>query len=53
MTKYECWGQVAKSAASITQQQGRRGVTHLGNIAPKPASVGKPRHGLLASKGQG
>lgn len=39
--------QVAKSAASLARL-GRRGATHLGIIAPKPASVGKSKLGGLA-----
>ncbi|KAK9906702.1 hypothetical protein WJX75_006470 [Coccomyxa subellipsoidea] len=38
---------VAKSAASLARL-GRRGATHLGIIAPKPASVGKSKLGGLA-----
>ncbi len=40
--------QVAKSAASLARM-GRRGGTHLGNIAPKPASVGKAKLGGLVA----
>ena len=40
--------QVAKSAASLARM-GRRGASHLGNIAPKPASVGKAKLGGLAA----
>jgi len=46
------FGQVARSAANIARM-GRRGASHLGNIAPKPASVGKAKLGgltLLAGK---
>ena len=39
--------QVAKSAAGLARL-GRRGATHLGNIAPKPASMGKAKLGGLA-----
>ncbi|BDA46183.1 probable phospholipase A1 PLIP3, chloroplastic [Coccomyxa sp. Obi] len=39
---------VAKSAASLARM-GRRGATHLGNIAPKPASVGKAKLGGLVA----
>ena len=39
--------QLAGHAAELARLA-RKGSTHLGNISPKPASIGKPKSGTLA-----
>ena len=39
--------QLAGHAAELARLA-RKGTTHLGNISPKPASIGKPKAGSLA-----